>query len=332
MTKFVCRELIYDYLTGNLDTDRRLKFQEFLGEDNELKQKLDRNKHSLRYIGELKKVELSEVYQAYISETHGLGLVDKPQAAVEKPKAEPASENNFFQDFWEQRPELAKLFRRTGEALALAAVVFLIVTYLPKEFFQYQDKSDQSTLILTDSPKEQLDAEQVAKLDPALSKNDNLAQPKKDQASDDTKAEGNTKSVVVKAPVEKVEQVTKVETTKPEPVKLETKPTVAKKKEVAPVQFYLYRSVIYVEDMVAVSDEFVSYLEKAGAKKAGKVKLGWEKRKSRYFHFHIDENLQEEMLAVLKKYAPIRLNRYDHWRKTPENKIRAIIEIRQKVQ
>ena len=104
----------------------------------------------------------------------------------------------------------------------------------------------------------------------------------------------------------------------------------AEEKEPAKKNFYLYRSIIYVQDLIAVSDEFLTYLEANGAKKAGQVKMGWEKNRSRYFHFHIDESKREEMEAILSKYAPFRLNRYDHWRKTPEGKMRAIVEIRQK--
>lgn len=336
LTKFVCKELVYDYLTGALDASRREKFQEFLNEDLELKKKLDRNKHALQYVGELKKIELSEAYQSYLSEAHDLGLVE---AFVESPVVsheEKAPQSNIWSDFWSERGELLKLIRRTTEALSLAIVVFLVVSNLPKELFDFESK-DKPTLLLTDKNKvgsvespatthgiedeDEVIADDIneeaeetaAQVASSEKKETPVEKPEKKQASDSSSKNLAANVASKNADSSSSAAVAKVE-----------------EKEPAKKNFYLYRSIIYVQDLIAVSDEFLTYLEANGAKKAGQVKMGWEKNRSRYFHFHIDESKREEMEAILSKYAPFRLNRYDHWRKTPEGKMRAIVEIRQK--
>lgn len=336
LTKFVCKELVYDYLTGSLDPSRREKFQEFLNEDLDLKKKLDRNKHALLYVGELKKIELSEAYQAYLAEAHNLGLVDQKLETPAMVHEEKAPQNNFWTDFWSERAEFLKLMRRTGEALALAAVVFLVVSNLPKELFDFKS-SGKPTVLLTDKNKSS-SVESPANTARVEHEEEVITDEIMDESEELVKAKSSKEEKVAKKSVDKQAQKNssgvlstpaKLTNSRPETA---ARKTVARadKDEPAKQNFYLYRSIIYVENLISVSNEFLSYLEKNGAKKAGKVKMGWEKNRSRYFHFHIDESKREEMEAVLSKYAPFRLNRYDHWRKTPDGKMRAIVEIRQK--
>lgn len=338
LTKFVCRELVYDYLTGALDASRREKFQEFLNEDMELKSKLDRNKHALQYVGELKKIEISEAYQAYLSEAHTLGLVDESIETPVPVHEEKAPQSNVWTDFWSEHRELLKLMRRTGEALALAVVVFFVVSNLPKELFDFRS-GDKPTLLLSD--KNKTGSVETPANTAGLDQEESVISDEIIDAAEDSNKNRKSKEGVVS----KTTKSKKAETTvasakiaKTTDVKAGNKANKAnakstassEDKEPAKQNFYLYRSIIYVQDMLAVSDEFLTYLEENGAKKAGQVKLGWEKNRSRYFHFHIDETKREKMEALLSKYAPFRLNRYDHWRKTPEGKMRAIVEIRQK--
>lgn len=355
LTAFICRELVYDYLTGKLDGQRRQAFQDFLQEDRDLQRKLDRAKHGLRYVGELKKVELSEELLRYLSEKHNFDFALPPAAEV-MPKliAKNEAKKSRSWSFSLPLPSYPWL-RRGGEALLLASLVFVVVSYLPQGLFDLQQSSTDKAIILGDEAS--LRDSSLALQNPNSTPQNFLSRPKSSSASETTdenalvailssdsaaKLEATPETMdkalskaSAKASTQGAVPVSKPVTTAAVAKADPTGVTKTELEDEAPVtqKFYLYRSIVYVADMDGAAESLLKYLEKVGATKAGQVKLGWEKDRSRYFHFHMDEKNKEPMLEVLRNFAPsIQLGRYDHWRKTPPGQIRAIVEIRQKVQ
>jgi hypothetical protein len=333
LSKFICGELVYDYLTGKLEPKRREVFLEYLKEDIELKKKLDKQKNALRYVGELKKVELSAEYLEHINQTHKLQLGDftEESKVVEIPSETESVEEIVKTEepegrFWERNRELMKVIRRSSEAFGLALVVFAIIKVLPPEYFEKGFWFSDSELIFQEETK--LGDKTKAETDVAFE----TAQDEEAEEIDNQASEQVAKLESLKKAKDLVPKNSNMQTPKPEPKKLAAKEVIEDKAPAKAVEYYLYRSVVYVDDMEAVSKEFLSLIEAAGAEKAGKVKLGWEKPKARYFHFHIAEKEKENIVKFFSEKAEFKLNKITHWRKTPEEKIRIIVEIRQQGQ
>lgn len=325
LSKFICKELVYDYLTGKLEPMRREKFQEFMLADTDLKNKVEVQKHSLRYIGELKKVELSEEYLAHLSLQHGIDLgIDFDKEAVEETKLESPSiieevlEVEEKLSFWERYKEFSYVLRKSGEAFGLALVVFLIVKVLPNQFFQTDFwKMEQKTSVLEETKIPLSGKVETAKVDPNMPVVNKAKKESSSFQKIDEKAKLDSTKVVKSKIVEKV--VTQNESTQ-----------TSKKSNAAATSFYLYRSIIQVSDLSGVTAEFLTYLQGVGATKAGKVKLGWEKPNATYFHFHVSEKEHDNIVAFLKSKGNFNLNKITHWRRTPKKQMRVIVEIRQK--
>lgn len=338
LSKFICGELVYDYLTGKLEPNRREVFLSFLKDDVELKKKLDKQKNALRYVGELKKVELSAEYLEHLNNTHKLQLGDfedklevpKIEEEVESIKEVTKTEEPEGR-FWERNRELMKVLRRSSEAFGLALVVFAIVKILPPEYFEKGFWFSESEVIFQDDSLT-VGESSKAETDVAFE----TAQDEEAEEVDSKAAEQIAKLDNLRKAKDLVPKNSKMETPKPEPKKLAGAATAKQEPEektpAKATEYYLYRSVVYVNDMESVSAEFLKLIEAAGAEKAGKVKLGWEKPKARYFHFHIAEKEKENIVQFFTNKAEFKLNKITHWRKTPDNKIRIIVEIRQQGQ
>lgn len=327
LSKFICKELVYDYLTGKLEPSRRERFQEFMREDIDLKQKVETHKHSFRYIGELKKVELSEEYLTYLCKQHSFAFgYEEEEKSIIEPVVpaviEEALEEDEGPSFWERNKELLFVLRRSGEAFGLALVVFLVVKMIPDQYFQSDFwSSKQQTVLLEESDINLTETTQKPEkpTKPAL--------VAKEEAKDSSTS---NKNQVKPVPATIVAKVTEPKVKKRPTLNGQTANIVAKTEKPAQVQYFLYRSIIQVQDLDGVTAEFLSYLESVGAKKAGKVRLGWVKPNARYFHFHVNELEQENIVKFLKSKGNFNLNKISHWRKTPKDQIRVIVEIRQK--
>ena len=249
----------------------------------------------------------------------------------ESPKlSEEALEADAGLSFSEKYRQQIYVLRRTAEALGLAALVFVVIKVLPDQFFRMDEWFQNHTVlveetIFSEGPEQEGQDTTEDNEEVQIAANDTAASEEEFVRENESSAISGKKNLKETAASEE-----KDVSEESSPTANETKETVAsEKKEEAPVKFYLYRSVVYVDDYQKVSGEFLKYLQKVGAKKAGQVQLGWEKPQARYFHFHINEKEEENIRNFFSSRTKFQLRKINHWRKTPENKIRVIVEIRQ---
>jgi hypothetical protein len=89
----------------------------------------------------------------------------------------------------------------------------------------------------------------------------------------------------------------------------------------------LYRGVISVVNLDATSDKFVEKITELGGRKAGEVELGWKKPEGAYFHFTIPETKYEELTEYLREYGALKIQKEPHERVMPDGIIRLIISV-----
>lgn len=107
-----------------------------------------------------------------------------------------------------------------------------------------------------------------------------------------------------------------------------TKPAATPKPE-RPTIGSLYRGQVEVTNLDATTAKFIEQITVAGGRKAGEVELGWEKGKTRYFHFTIPEARYEEFLGFAGQYGTVQINREPHPRLMPEGIVRVILVLRE---
>lgn len=91
---------------------------------------------------------------------------------------------------------------------------------------------------------------------------------------------------------------------------------------------YLYRGQIAVTNLDAVGPKIKEKIMELGGRKAGEVELGWQKTPgSAYFHFTIPEAKYTELQTFLSDYGKAKINRDKHPRLMPDGIIRLIITV-----
>lgn len=90
----------------------------------------------------------------------------------------------------------------------------------------------------------------------------------------------------------------------------------------------LYRGTMKVANIPAVAPRINEKIISLGGRKAGEVEIGWKKTaRSYYYHFTIPEAKYDELNTFLNTYGKIRIEKDKHPRVMPEGIIRLIITI-----
>ncbi|MBC7419162.1 MAG: hypothetical protein H7328_00405 [Bdellovibrio sp.] len=123
----------------------------------------------------------------------------------------------------------------------------------------------------------------------------------------------------------------------PKPVSAVTEVKPATKPPQAPVssteakkQGGLYRGVLVVTDLDAVTPKVLEKIVSMGGKKAGEVELGWKRTESMgYYHFTLPQDNVDSVNEFLAKFGQYRIEFENHPRLVPAGIKRFIIEVRQ---
>ncbi|MGZ5280566.1 MAG: hypothetical protein ACXWC9_11510, partial [Pseudobdellovibrionaceae bacterium] len=95
-------------------------------------------------------------------------------------------------------------------------------------------------------------------------------------------------------------------------------------------QGVLFRGVINVTNIQAVTPKLVEKVQELGGRKAGQVELGWFKGDSSYFHFTMPESQYQELQEFFKEYGTLAIQQEPHERVMPEGIRRIIITVYEK--
>lgn len=294
MSSFLGQELLYDYLTHQLDSSRKQSVEEFIKESKEAQQDLIKMMNGIQYSERLSETVISEPIIEKINEPSNYMAV-----LLRK--------TNFSN--WPLS------FRWGLEALLVSAIVVLILVLAPWEKAVRNNWfSEDSHLTLAEvEHQKQSSAEKLKELEKTETPqfDDEELKPEVTQAK---------KSDTSKDPVKPVSGTTRAGSA------VATAPTAEENKKVA--EGFLYRGVLDATNLEMVGPKIKDKIIELGGRKAGEVELGWQKTAgSAYFHFTIPEAKYQDLNAFLNTYGKINLIKEKHPRIMPDGIIRLIITV-----
>ncbi|MCB0391619.1 MAG: hypothetical protein KDD58_10015 [Bdellovibrionales bacterium] len=328
LTKFLCREMLYDYIQGHLDKARDEAVREYLENDEDLRDELENLKLAIQYSKELGHAELDESFLKEIVESKSYFAQMADQLA------------------WRNLPEYVKWGL---EAFTIAVSVSIFSIFVPWERVMDWIPREKEPAIVKEAPRPVLvvgqknnqsetvkepseESNVEAKVDEVGTQQENQNVKEKEPlvvSSEKDFAENNNANVVTTVEKNELSQIQKLkEDQQEEEEELTEKNTKKKAKLIGTkkaLKGELYRAFMTLDKIDLVTDEIREKIINFGGEKAGKVRLGWRKKDGSYFHFTFPEKNFEDLEQFLKSYGAIRVYKDPHWRVMPEGQIRIIL-------
>lgn len=298
ISRFIGHELLYDYLSGNLDKERRDAIEDHI--------KFSRDAQL-----DLAKIQAGQNYADKLSAT-----------IVLPPVIDRISTPGSYFSVLMQKTNFDKWPQGLKWGLEALVVVFGIVTVLTitpwqkvmdldigkgsKEVILAEVSKTYTLQKIEDKPefidegvKEATPVAPEANKQPAVAKN---------EVSDST----------APAKVEPIEKTAEVQ----------QQANTATTANNAITGGFLYRGKIDVKNIDVVGSKITEKIAELGGRKAGSVELGWHKTpESMYYHFTIPEAKYQDLLAFLSTYGTPKIGKEKHSRIMPDGIIRLILSV-----
>jgi hypothetical protein len=345
ISHFLFQEMLYDYLTDELDENRKAAIELHMQENKDSEEEKELMDQTLRYCDHLSATRISEpLFQSLLRPSGVEGVIDQ----IFDGSAWPDSLRWVVQSIvlsvvvavvalllpWE---ELSDLVPGTRDRVLAEKVIAPTQTSAEQQVSEEGLTEDSTNITDVDSMLEGSQEEQNQNSGPRTPQMAPGALVAENQ-EDDGKVEetkGSTQSSDQaqqkedsNKPQDKKFKITSAKSDAPK-AKVTT---VATKEEVTrnTLKGVLFRMFMEHNKIDEVTPKIVNLIESLGGKKAGKVKLGWRKPNGSYFHFSIPEEHKATLLSGLKDFGLIQISEEAHWRVMPEGKIRFILMMKDK--
>lgn len=298
MSQFIGHELLYDYLIGNLDRERRVAVE-------------DHVKFSRDAQMDLAKIQAGQIYAEKLSHT-----------IVSQPVLNQINTPTNYLSVLLQKTQFEKWPQGLKWGLEALVVVLAIVTALTitpwEKIMQFGLSTGSKEVVLAEVSKIE-NQDIVGDTTPKAS----VVEENPEFVDEGVKEKEATKPVVVAKP-----PVT------PSPVPAENA-TVTEAKTHAETGItqnqtggFLYRGQISVTNIDAVREKITDKIAELGGRKAGSVELGWKKTPtSSYYHFTIPEAKYQDLMTFMSTYGKLTTSKEKHSRVMPDGIIRLIITL-----
>lgn len=314
MSHFIGRELLYDYLTHQLDNDRKKAVDDFIHSSKDAQNEMMRMMNGIEYAERLSETVVSHAVLEKINEpsTYMAVLLKK---------------TNF-----QKWPISVKW---SLEAMVVISIILTATLFMPWDRVAKMNPLPEA--------KETILAE--VDRDQQIPTSKQLAELEKNEPAQFTDEEKGEPVVATPPPAPKVAPVP-VPTPAPvpaptapvaAPVVVEENPPETKvaattavpaAKEKKPSEGSLLRGQIDVTNLEVVGPKIRDKIIEMGGRKAGEVELGWNKTpKSSYFHFTFPEAKHDELVQFLNSYGKLKIAKEKHPRVMPDGIIRLIITV-----
>ncbi|MBK9040732.1 MAG: hypothetical protein IPL83_16535 [Bdellovibrionales bacterium] len=333
LSRFLARKMLYDYITGNLDSARMAAVEEFVLQDWETKRELEHIQEGLKYCSELSFTKISQPLIQEIRDHKDLwGRMREGR-------------------LWKDWPDAVKW---GIEAIVISSIAGLVAIKIPwgrvgellpkasdKVILVEVEKSDKGKQEITAKGSEGSDQGEGHVSTPLSAttppvKPLNLPAEKAEQRDKPDKLAKPSSSVKPVVSVAKTETSRKadsearnledeeVDSSAPADVDSEDRAQSSTQSD-KPMKNFVYRAFMSLDKLEDGSSQIASEIKRLGGVKAGQVELGWKKPKGSYFHFSIPESNYEELLKILRTFGPVRIDKEPHWRVVPQGQIRFIL-------
>ncbi len=317
LSKFLAEEMLYDYISKNLDPNRVETMEEFLRTSAETEVLRKQMEGAMKYCAQLADTQVSEPMLKRVAKTQ-----------------------TFFRHIndkiaWSHWPETA---RWTLEAFVISSLAAVVVIFFWPKISQWVPSRPQDVILAqvdkADSQQNSAPSEiepveetplssepaSVAAVEPPQAQSDPASMPylssqtKEDLPNSESSIDAGGTETAAPSPADENE------------IAAAQAPVSAKaRKETAAPRGVVYRATMSLENLDILTDQLRELLEKLGAEKAGDVRLGWRKPNGSYFHFSLPESNYDQAMQSLRTFGPVRISKDPHWRVMPEGKIRFIL-------
>lgn len=327
LTPFLAHEMLFDYVTDQLDHERRKAVEEFIKEDRESQNLLEAIQRGISYAESLKRIEISA--EALDELDHSENLVSLSRRLAR----------------WSQWPDSLRWSLVALMISMCTAGTVMIIPWNTIPLFKSTPgfESGSFEIARVQGRKAGGDDGQIV----ADQQEDGLdAQTGPLEGSGDEEfaeeSSGARPTIQVPPPVvavppaatstaATVSAATRVPTPAPTPVPVQT--TVAHVPAPAPTSAqkasrgYVYRAFMTLSDLENIAPKITQQLKELGAEKAGEVELGWRRGSGRYYHFSLPEMSEQKLMETLRGYGPVRISKDPHPRVMPQGQLRFILWI-----
>ncbi|WP_374034555.1 hypothetical protein ACES2I_01005 [Bdellovibrio bacteriovorus] len=297
ISPFIGHELLYDYLTGTLDHERRSAVEDHVKFSRDAQLDLGKIENGQKYAERLADTRVSEpiISQINAPSSYLTVLMQK---------------SNF--DKWPQGLKWGL------EALVVVGVIVTLLSVTPwQKVMQLGNLTGSKEVILAEVSKNE--TAQVAKETPETPE------------FVDEGAKETAPAVAEKTPDKPAATPVPTASATPTP----TAPAVMAKQdkpaEAAPTAAsggFLYRGEISATNIESIGPKINDKIRELGGRKAGSVELGWKKTPtSMYYHFTIPEAKYQDLLNYLGTYGKTKFSKEKHPRVMPDGIIRLIFTL-----
>ncbi len=306
VSPFVGHELLYDYLGGNLDSERHTAVAEHV--------KFSRDAQL-----DLSKIENGQSYAEKLSET----VVSQPiieQIGIPSSYLTVLLQKSQF-DRWPQGLKWGL------EALVVVAAIVVVLTITPwQKVVQLGMSTGSKEVILAEVSR--TESAPIVEENPQFVDEDLKADSKADAvAAIGAKTSPSPADAKAEATI-KIAQQEPAKPLTPAPPKEVDAKTKADSAAAAASGGFLYRGEIAVTNLESVEPKITEKIRELGGRKAGSVELGWKKTpNSAYYHFTIPEARYQELTNFLSIYGKTDLVKEKHPRVMPDGIVRLILTV-----
>lgn len=304
MSPFIGHELLYDYLSGILDEERKTAVEDHVKYSRDAQLDLNKIQNGEKYANQLSNTIVSQpiIDQINMPSTYLTVLMQK--------------------SYFERWPQGLKWGL---EALVVVAVIVVLLTVAPwQKVLQMGITSGSKEVVLAEVEKQQT-ARQTEHENPQfVDEEPKTAKPLQTPVA--VAASPAASATAVKTPVKATPAPTPVAAVTPVAKLEEEKPA----SDTTPIAGggFLYRGELAVTNLSVVGPKITEKIKELGGRKAGGVELGWQKSPtSTYYHFTLPEAKYQELANFMGTYGKTHLNKEKHPRVMPDGIIRLIITV-----
>lgn len=336
LTPFLAHEMLYDFVTDQLDPERKLAVEEFVAGDPESKKLIEAIRTGIKTSELISKIQLNQevVKQIELSENF-------------------VSLSRKFSR-WNVWPDSLRWSLIAVMVSVVCAGVIAVVPWRSMSIFKKTAILDRSTIeVAKIEPKSGSETSEQETESSVIAANDANQDASDEGSGDEEFSEDSAppNAMAAKAEIQlaqnKKGQV--AATPVPAPVSTPTKPIEPRPSVAATVpaqapvstssatntmiaaksgdRKFVYRAFMTLKDLESINPKIVQQLKELGAEKAGEVELGWKRGTGRYFHFTMPESNDGKLLEALKVYGPVRISKDPHPRQMPAGVSRYILWI-----
>ncbi len=346
LTPFLAHQMLFDFVTDQLDQDRKAAVEEFVKSDRESQNIIEAIRRGVLYAGSLKRIELSPEFLSELEQSENFVSLSRKWAR------------------WSQWPDSLRWSLMALFISVCTAGVVMVIPWQSLPIFKTSPglESGSFEIARLEGRKAGGDHGQLAP-DTSEEATDAISGPLEGSGDEEFAEESSGARPTIQAPVSAAvvkpaasvsalplprpsPAISLAKTATPSPVAIAAQPAatplaksalpvkpVASSPQVSEVSAskssrgYVYRAFMTLSDLENIAPKITQQLKELGAEKAGEVELGWLRGSGRYYHFSLPEMNEQKLMETLRGYGPVRISKDPHPRVMPQGQLRFILWI-----